>query len=201
MRLTLILAFSLALSMSLSAAPRLLAADAIVLPQPTMTGGAPLMEALSKRKSHRGFQPQALSPQSLGDILWAAFGVNRDGGRRTIPTSHGNNELAVYAVLPSGVFLYDPLAHRLDLVLSGDRTMEYGGAPLTLLYAAPTNGPVGGFHAGSAYQNVGLLCASEGLANVVKTSGVDALRGELVPAEGWQVLVVQSIGLPAGDDF
>jgi hypothetical protein len=199
--LTPVLAMILSLGLYLTSPLQAADGATITLPQPKKTGGAPLMEALAKRKSHRSFQAQSLTLQQLSDILWAAFGINREDGKKTIPTSHGNNEMAVYAVLSSGVYLYDQKTNSLGKILSGDFTMEYGGAPLTLLYAAPTNGPVGGFHAGSAYQNVGLYCASEGLANVVKTSGVAALKDALKPESDWKVLVVQSIGYPAGDDF
>jgi hypothetical protein len=199
------LALALALSLSpLAPAPRALAApgDELALPAPDKTRGLPLMQALSNRKSFRAFQVEPLSLERLSDILWAAFGVNRETGGRVIPTYHGHNELAVYAVLSSGVYLYDPPGHKLVRVLPGNFTLDFGGAPLTLLYAGSViDGPVGGLHAGSAYQGVGLYCASEGLANVVKATGVDILADKLVPPNGWQVLVVQSIGLPGGSGF
>jgi hypothetical protein len=159
------------------------------------------MEALSKRKSYREFRPDSLTLQQLSDILWSAFGVTRPDGKRTIPTSHGNNELAIYAVISSGVYLYDAPNNKLVKVLDGDRSSLYRGAPLTLLYAGPTNGLVGGFHVGSAYQNVGLYCASAGLANLITTSGVAALKDELKPENDWSVLSVHSIGFPSGKDF
>ncbi|MDR2367740.1 MAG: nitroreductase family protein [Deltaproteobacteria bacterium] len=197
-----ILALALALSLCPTLTKPLSAAGGdIALPPPGKTGGMPLMEALSKRKSYRELRPETLTLQQISDILWAAFGVNREDGKRTIPSSHGNNELAVYAVLSSGVYLYDAPGNKLVKVLDGDRSASFRGAPLTLLYAAPANGPVGGFHAGSAYQNVALYCASSGLANLVATSGVAALKDELKPENGWAVLVVHSIGHPAGKDF
>jgi hypothetical protein len=176
-------------------------AQDINLPEPTKTGGLPIMESLAKRKSFRNVRPEALSVQQISDILWAAFGVNRPDGKRTIPTSHGNNELAVYAVLASGVYLYDAPNNKLIKVLNGDRSGDFRGAPLTLLFASTANGPVGGFHVGSAYQNVGLYCAANQLANVVTTTGVAALKDELKPDNDWIILAVQSIGYPAGSDF
>jgi hypothetical protein len=159
------------------------------------TGGLPLNEALAARHSDRNIKADELAPAQLSGILWSAFGVNRDGGKRTIPTSHGKNELAVYAVLKDGVYAYDAEQHKLTLALEGDFLGEYGKSPLIILYAAPDS-VMGGLHAGSAYQNVGLYCASAGLANVVKTSGADALKGKLTLPEGYQVLAVQHIGLP-----
>jgi hypothetical protein len=198
--LTLALALTLALILAplLAGTPAVAADGEIILPQPDTAKGVPLMEALAKRHSTRAFQAVSLTPQQLSEILWSAFGVNREGGGRVIPSFHGRNELAVYAVLASGVYLYDPPGHKLALVLEGDFTLDYGGAPLTLLYAGSVlDGPVGGMHVGSAYQGVGLYCASEGLANVVKASGVNILDGKLTPPDDWKVLVVQSIGQPA----
>jgi hypothetical protein len=178
------------------------AGDEIALPPPDTTGGLPLMEALAKRKSFRAFQADQLSPAHLSNILWSAFGVNRDSGARVIPTAMGRNELAVYAVLGAGVYLYDPPAHKLTRVLKGNHTALYGGAPLTLLYAGPLAELANtGFHAGSAYQGVGLYCASAGLANVVKITGANNLSDQLTHPDGWRVLVVQSIGLPGGSGF
>ena len=199
--IALIMCFSLGLffSASLKAAD----GDAIDLPPPKTTGGLPLQEALTKRKSFRDMRPESLSLQQVSDVLWSAFGTNREGdkNKRTIPTSHGNNEMAVYAVIASGVYLYDAPNNKLVKVLDGDHSSDFRGAPLTLLYAGPTNGPVGGFHVGSAYQNVGLYCASEGLANLVTTSGVAALKDSLKPDNDWKVLAVHSIGYPGGKDF
>jgi hypothetical protein len=172
-----------------------IAQDTIKLPDPVKTGGLPLFDALAARKSTRDFKTDDLTQEQLSGILWSAFGVNREDGKRTIPTSRGRNELAVYAVLKTGVYLYDATANTLTLALPGDQTAKYAKSPLTLLYAGP-NEVVGGFHAGAAYQSVGLYCAAAGLANVVKTTGADELKGQLKLPDGYAVLVVQSIGLP-----
>jgi hypothetical protein len=120
---------------------------------------------------------------------------------RTIPTAHNRQDLLVYAVLDNGVWLYDAPNNQLELQLKGDHTDKYGQAPLTLLYAVPEkDGAVGGIHVGAALQGVGLLCASEKLANVVKLTGADALKGQLPLPTGYYVAVVQSIGLPTDDE-
>jgi hypothetical protein len=153
----------------------------------------PLNEALASRASNRSFSPQALDDKDLSQILWSAFGVTRDDGKRTIPTARDRKELAVYAVLTTGVYLYNAENNTLTLALEGDFTKKYANSPLTLLYAAPDN-KFGALHAGSAYQSVGLYCASANLANVVKTTGADELKGQLKLPDDYQVLVVQSIG-------
>jgi hypothetical protein len=177
------------------AAPEAMAQDTIQLPAVQASGGKPLMDALAARHSERSFKEDALSEKQLSELLWAAYGVNREDGKRTVPTARGRNELAVYAVLKTGVYLYDPAKNALTLALAGDHTGDYAKSPLTVLYAAPDN-VMGGMHVGSAYQGAGLYCASEGLANVVKSTGADNLKGQLVLPEGFQVLVVQSVGLP-----
>jgi hypothetical protein len=167
----------------------------INLPAPEKNGGMPLMDALAIRRSTRSFSPEPLSLQHLSNILWCAFGVNRPDGKRTIPTAMNKFELLVYAVLPEGVYLYDPGADTLSLALSGDRTKDYGGAPLTLLYAgANKEDQFGDLHAGAAFQSAALYCAANDLANVVKITGINNLKGELEIPNDWQVLIVQSIG-------
>lgn len=58
----------------------------IALPQPDQRSGLPLMTALSFRSSTREFAPTPLSMDTLGELLWAADGVNRpvSGGRTAI---------------------------------------------------------------------------------------------------------------------
>ena len=167
----------------------------VALPAPDTGGGKPLMQALALRRSTRRFSDKPVSQQTLGDLLWAVWGVNRPDGRRTAPTGMNRQEAAVYAVLENGVWRYDAKAHALVRVLSGDRRAAVGGAPVTLLYAAP-QGPWAGMHVGSLYQNAGLYCASVGLGNVVRASGVSAMQGELPLPDGYHILMTQAVGWP-----
>ena len=73
------------------------------LPAPDKSGGEPLMQALSERCSTRSFTEEAVSPQDLSSLLWAAWGINRDDGRHTVPTAKNKQEVAVYVALPDGV--------------------------------------------------------------------------------------------------
>ncbi|MDR2603993.1 MAG: nitroreductase family protein [Desulfovibrio sp.] len=167
----------------------------ITLPPPDKSGGIPLMQALSERRSNRNFSEQALSRQDLSNLLWAAFGVNRQDGRRTAPTANNSRKVAIFAAMGTGVWQYDGAANTLTKVLSRDTVKEFGGAPLTLVYAAP-EGLHDAMHLGSVYQNVGLYCASAGLANVVKATGVDVLKNDLRLPEGYKILIIQSVGKP-----
>jgi hypothetical protein len=59
------------------AAPVVCQQASIQLPQPQVSGGMPLMQAVAQRKTTRTFRDQPLSSQTLSNLLWAAFGVNR----------------------------------------------------------------------------------------------------------------------------
>ena len=171
-------------------------ATRVSLPEPVKTGGKPLMEALAARSANRSFADKALTEQTLSNLLWATWGVNRPDGRRTAPTGRNSQAIHVYAALETGVWLYDAAKNALVLAMEGDARSVFGGAPLTLLYAVPADDSSGGMHAGSLYQNAGLFCASEGLANVVKQTGSRALDGKLPLPSGYKIIIVQSVGYP-----
>ena len=170
------------------------------LPAPQTTGGIPLLEAIHNRKTTREFSAEKIDEQTLSDILYAAWGISHDG-KRTIPTSQNNQNLAVYAVLPDGIWLYDAEANRLTLAGRADlkpflNTQDFmNDAPLTLIFMGSDakNSPM---QAGAAFQNVGLYAASRGLNNVVRgwidRDGI-AKALNLKPEE---VIITQTIGWP-----
>ena len=93
----------------------------VPLPPPDRTGGKPLQRALDERKTTREFTGDPLEAQALSDLLWAAFGVNREGtGGRTAPSAMNSQEIDVYVATRDGLFLYDAKPHRLRRVLSED---------------------------------------------------------------------------------
>ena len=119
----------------------------IVLPQPRMTGGMPLMEALSVRKTTREFGADKLPLQMLSNLLWAAFGVNRAemAGRtpkpgRTAPSAMNLQEIDLYIAFPEGVYLYEAVPHRLVPLVARDvraltnRNAAAGTAPLCFIF-------------------------------------------------------------------
>ncbi|MDR3175040.1 MAG: nitroreductase family protein [Desulfovibrio sp.] len=168
--------------------------NVITLPAPDKSGGMPLMKALNERKSRRGFKDEAIAQKDLSNLLWAAFGVNRSDGRRTAPMARNSQQLEIYAAMGTGVWRYDGIKHTLTKVLERDASKDFG-APLTLIYAAP-GGLHDAMHVGSVYQNVGLYCASAGLANVVKATGVDILKNDLTLPAGYEIRIVHPIGKP-----
>src|SRR5271157_1969451 len=114
----------------------------IQLPSPQTTGGRPLMEVLKDRKSTREFGSGTLSEQTLSNLLWAAFGINRPDGRRTAPSAMNWQEVSIYVATPAGVYVYDAKATVLEPVLAGDFRAATGtqsfvkDAALNLVYVS-----------------------------------------------------------------
>ena len=168
----------------------------MTLSKPAMSGGMPLMEAFAKRKSTREVSVKPISEQDLSNLLWAAWGINRPDGRRTVPTARNKQEAQLFAVLESGVWRYDAAANTLEQIAALDARARFGGAPLTLVYAAKAGDDAGGMHVGSMYQNVALYCASVGLGDVVKVSGRSELDSVIPRPQDVKVYIVHSIGWP-----
>jgi SagB-type dehydrogenase family enzyme len=164
--------------------------EVIKLPPPQTEGGKPLMQALKLRQSTRGgFGPDVpLSMQVLSNLLWAADGVNRpQGNHRTAPSAADWQNIQIYVTTASGLFLYDPIKHELQVLGKEDIRTVAGqqdfvkAAPLNLIYVADmAKAQFGGkkmpeveetwsyANTGFIAQNVYLYCASEGLACIVR---------------------------------
>lgn len=182
----------------------------IQLPPPQTTGGRPLMEVLRDRKSTRDFGPAALAPQTLSNLLWAAFGINRPDGHRTAPSAMNWQEISIYVATSAGVYLYDAKANELESLLAGDFRAATGtqvfvkDAAVNLIYVSDlsktTSSEAEMYTAadvGFIAQNVYLYCASEGLATVVRGS-VDkpALAKTLNLQPQQKIILAQSVGYP-----
>jgi SagB-type dehydrogenase family enzyme len=185
----------------------------VTLPPPQTTGGKPLMQVLKDRHSTREFSSQRLSPQTLSNLLWAAFGINRPDGKRTAPSAMNWQEIDVYAATQDGLYVYDAKANALKPVLQQDVRGATGqqafvkDAALDLVYVADLGktGKAGGedqimytaADTGFIAQNVYLFCASEGLAAVVRGS-VDreafAKTAKLRPNQ--KIILAQTVGYP-----
>ncbi len=171
----------------------------IQLPRPQMTGGKPLMEALAERQTTRAFRDQALPPQTLANLLWAAFGVNRTrqqkpGLGRTAPSGMNSQDIELDVVLAQGVYVYDAEANLLRPRLSGDVRAKVGTteaaahAAVTLVYVAAAKDEFAQVDVGFIGQNVYLFAASEGL-----NAWFYALHGQHDAAA-----VAAALKLPAG---
>ena len=66
----------------------------IRLPEPEKDGGKTVLAALQERRTIRAISAEKLPLQVLSNLLWAAFGVNRDTASfgkpgRTAPSARG----------------------------------------------------------------------------------------------------------------
>lgn len=184
------------------------------LPPPQTGGGKPLMQVLKLRQSAREFSPQALPPQLLSNLLWAAAGINRpQSGKRTAPSARDWQEIDIYVATAEAVYRYDPRDHLLRTVVARDLRALTGSqdfvaqAPVNLVYVADLNRMrdasadqkdfYAAADAGFIAENVYLFCASEGLAVVVRGSiDRDAFAAALGLAPHQRVVLAQTVGYP-----
>jgi SagB-type dehydrogenase family enzyme len=185
-------------------------AQDIQLPAPQKTGGMPLMEALNARQTQRTFSGKPLSEQQLANLLWAAFGINRDNGKRTAPSAVNWQEIDIYVALPSGLYLYNAPQNSLDQISDQDFRAQIGRqgftqkAPVGLIYVSETERMKGSeteFYSatdtGFISQNVYLFCASEGM-NTVVIGSVDkaALHAAMKLKPSQKIILTQPVGFP-----
>jgi SagB-type dehydrogenase family enzyme len=103
-------------------------AEAIKLPPPVKTGGMPLVEALTVRRTVRHFASRPLDLGRISQLLWGADGTSDPRGLRTSPSAGATFPLDLYLVvgergvadLAAGVYHYQVAAHALAPVVPGD---------------------------------------------------------------------------------
>ena len=188
--------------------------DTIRLQTPDTQGGKPLMSVLKNRKSDREFSVENLSVKHLSEILWAANGINRENGKRTVPSAMALYPIQVYAVMANGIYFYNPHKHVLEPVVKGDYRKLAGlqdyvyTAPLNIVYIADYKAYEGkrpiepekrlwlaSIDAGHCSQNVYLYCASEGLKCVVRAGAKEKELLEILGLDSkHQFIVAQTVG-------
>lgn len=188
-------------------------AQNIKLPAPQKTGGKPLMEVLNERESNRAFANKDLSDQTLSNLLWAAWGFNREN-KRTAPSSRDRQEIDVYVLLKKGTYIYDAKANTLIEVSKKDLrsfagTQEFvASAPVNLVYVCNKNKISGKddqalieatyANTGFIAQNVYLFCASDGLSCVIRAMIDKAeLSTQLKLKKDQMITLSQTVGYPA----
>jgi SagB-type dehydrogenase family enzyme len=187
--------------------------ETISLSEPQKSGGMPLFEALNNRSSGRTFSPQPIKEKDLSNLLWAAFGVNRDDGRRTAPSARNWRQTDIYLIREDGWYLYEPEGHSL-IKMGNDDLREFAGtqdfvgtAPINLIYVSDHARMTGGdeqsriFHSatdvGFISQNVYLFAASEGLSTVVRgLVDREKLHQVLKLRPTQHVILGQTVGYP-----
>ena len=200
--------------------------EPIVLPKPETEGGKSILAALQDRRTNRNISARELPDQVLSNLLWAAFGVNRGKASfgktgRTAPSASNSQEIDLYLAIPTGVFLYEAVPHRLVPVVKGDfRTRSGRGsaakAPLNIFYSADLSrydlGPsqpdrsIGDPEVQKSYyytdtgfiaQNVYLFAAAHGLAAWFHNCDKRNTPGEFKLKPHQRVLFAQTVGYPA----
>ena len=202
-------------SAALAATPSVAVAQQIkplALPPPRIEGGQALTATLKLRRSTREYSDRPLSVQTLSDLLWAAFGINRlASGDRTVPYWRHVMVIDIYVAMADGVWLYEPKAHVLLPHSKDDIRAQTGSqdfvetAPLNLIYVAHgermTDITVeerrlyASVDTGFMGQNVYLFCASEGLGTVFRGTVDGAKLGRTLQLPDQQfVTFAQTVG-------
>lgn len=195
----------------LSAAP--IFAQNIKLPEPDRTGGKPLMQCITERKTIRQYKAGAkLTPKQISTMLYAAWGFNRPE-KRTVATARNKQDLEIYIALDSGIYRYNAKTNVLELRKKGNHKSELGKqtpmfekAAAVVIYLSdlsrfgsiPRDRQIfySAAHAGSAYQNVYLYCANENLGTVLcKLINEDTIRSLLELPANIEVLFAQPVGV------
>ncbi len=197
----------------------------ITLPKPQTEGGKSVLAALQERRTNRSIRADKLPPQMLSNLLWAAFGVNREKGNfgkagRTAASASNSQEIDLYIALPEGVYLYEAVPHRLTPVVAGDFRARSGRgaaatAPVNIFYVVDLaryvlegnpdrriNDPEvqKSYYycaVGLLAQNVYLFAASQGLAAWFHNCDKTNTPKEFKLRSNQRVLFAQTVGYPS----
>jgi nitroreductase len=162
------------------------------------------MQALAQRQTTRAFRDQPLPLQTLSNLLWAAFGVNRPrevkpGLGRTAPSAMNKQEVELDVVLAQGVYVYEAESNLLRPVVAGDVRAKVSPeaaahAAVTIVFVADAKYDFAQVDTGFIGQNIYLFAASEGLnAWFYTLHGQDVAAAIKLPAEK-HPLYAQSVG-------
>jgi hypothetical protein len=205
--------------------PDLQGLQPFILPQPEKDGGKSVLASLLERKTTRTISSKELPLQVVSNLLWAAFGINRETGSfgkkgRTAPSASNSQEIDLYIALYNGVYLYEADSHCLLPVALGDFRIRSGRgstmqAPLHIFYIVDLNrydtGPsqpdksIGDPEVQKSYyfadtgfiaQNVYLYAASNGLAAWFHNCDKANTVKEFNLKPTQHVLFAQTVGYP-----
>jgi SagB-type dehydrogenase family enzyme len=197
-----------------------IAAGVVDLPDPRLSGGTSVEQAIAGRRSVRRFTRRTLNLRELSQLLWAAQGITSRSGARAAPSPGALYPLDVYVVTRDRLGHYIPHQHRLLVLVEGDLRSRLAAAVfgqaaveeapavfvVTAVYAraAEEYGPraerYATLEAGHVAQNILLQAVALGLAAVP----VGAFDGALVrsalglPADH-EPLYLLPVGHAAGD--
>ena len=197
----------------------------IRLPKPEKDGGKTVLAALQERRTIRTISAEKLPLQVLSNLLWAAFGVNRETASfgkpgRTAASASNSQEIDLYVAMPEGVYLYEAVPHRLTYIVAGDFRTRAGRrgaamAPVNIFYVVDLtrydlgsrqpDRSIGDPEVQKSYfytdtgliaQNVYLFAASQGLAAWFHNCDKENTAKEFKLRPEQRVLFAQSVGYP-----
>lgn len=200
--------------------------EPITLLKPQTDGGKSVLAALQERRTVRNIRADKLPPQMLSNLLWAAFGVNRDRGAfgkpgRTAASASNSQEIDLYVALPEGVYRYDAVPHRLTPIVAGDFRARAGrgaaaNAPVNIFFVVDLTrydeGPgqpdrnignpevqKGYYYVGTGLiaSNIYLFAASQGLAAWFHNCNRDAAAKDFKLRPEQRILYAQTVGYAA----
>jgi SagB-type dehydrogenase family enzyme len=198
-------------------------APPILLPEPRTDGKVSVEKTLTLRTSVREFKKASLTLSQVGQLLWAAQGMNRPEGHRTAPSAGALYPLETILMagevkdLDPGIYRYTPEDHHLAPTLAGDLRKDIAVASLdqswvregpaililTAIYER-TTGKYGqrGYRyvhmeLGAASQNLHLQAAAMGLGTVaVGAFHDDKIRTLMHLPKNEHPLLIMPIGEP-----
>jgi SagB-type dehydrogenase family enzyme len=168
--------------------------DSVIrLPPPDTVGRVTVEQALWHRRSFRTFAGESLTVKQVGQLLWAAQGLNRGLVGRTAPSAGATYPMELYVVvgkvtgLKPGVYHYGFDGHYLTLTRGGDQRAgladaalgqrSISSAPAVLVLAADFSRTARAYgqrapryvymEAGHVGENVHLQCEALGLGTVM----------------------------------
>jgi len=199
----------------------------IALPKPKDKGRMSVEEAIWKRRSVREYLHTPITLDQLSQILWAAQGItDTKSGHRAAPSPGAKYALELYVFtreggireLPAGVYHYEPAAHSVRCIKTGDCTLSLQSAAgeqeqigqasaiiaLTSVFERATvkYGERGIQFAiqesGSAAENIYIESTALGLRTVMMGSFDDDMVGQLIGTkEGEKPLLLMPLGSPS----
>lgn len=171
--------------------------DVVKFDAPPQKVGRDVMQAFANRKSGTSFSGRPVPEKDLGNVLWAANGINRPKtGMRTAPSALNKQDIDLYVFDQKSVFKYNPKDHSMSVVVKGDHRSlftERMKTPVIILLVSDISKfsdgmgteddhrRMGAFDAGIVSQNISLYCSALGIATRVRASmdgpGIQKLLG------------------------
>lgn len=115
------------------------------LPNARTDGTVSLERTIKVRRTTRSFSAKQLTLEQWSQLLWAAYGITDDRGDKRAAASGGAcypmdiytvaGEGGVNATAP-GIYHYEPMGHRVTLLLEGDHRLGVARASLGQMWMA-----------------------------------------------------------------